>query len=100
MKLAQVDKMQYRNKHKAGTLAQCSQILAFVWADLARLLKLDVLHPEAITFFTNIIKREITERKNTGKKRNDFIGAMMQVIFQYLLKIGFFGRQMNTDLCW
>lgn len=92
----QVDKMQYRNKHKAGTLAQCSQILAFVWADLARLLKLDVLHPEAITFFTNIIKREITERKNTGKKRNDFIGAMMQG-YDQLEKEGGDGKKIFKD---
>lgn len=76
----QVDKMMYRGKHTPGALAQATQILAFVWPALARLLRLEVFNPAAVDFLTDIIKRQISDRQKTGNKGNDFIGAMMQVI--------------------
>ena len=79
--------MMYRNKHKAGLLAGVAQIICVVMPDLARLLKLEFLQPNAVMFFVDIVKREIKERIKTGKKRNDFIGAMMQVIFESIFVI-------------
>ena len=73
--------MMYRNKHKAGLLAGVTQIICIAMPDLARLLKLEFLQLDAVMFFVDIVKREIRERMKTGKKRNDFIGAMMQVFF-------------------
>ena len=70
-----------RGKYKdiGGFLQQISVSLGFLWADMARLLKLEPFSPEAAKFFTNIIKAQIKERQKTGKKRNDFIQSLLQV---------------------
>ena len=77
-----VDKLLSRGKYKdtGGFLQQISVSLGFLWADMARLLKLEPFSPEAAKFFTNIIKAQIKERQKTGKKRNDFIQSLLQVI--------------------
>ena len=46
---------------------------------MARLIRAEVLHPQAVDFFANIIKNQCAERMRTGNKRNDFIGSMIQV---------------------
>ena len=76
-----VDKLLYRGKYKdtGGFLQTISMSLGFLWADLARLLKLEPMSPEAAKFFTDIIKAQIKERQKTGKKRNDFIQSLLQV---------------------
>jgi len=76
----QVDKLLSRGKYKdtGGFLQQISVSLGFLWADMARLLKLEPFSPEAAKFFTNIIKVQIKERQKTGMKRNDFIQSLLQ----------------------
>lgn len=92
----QVDKMMYRGKHKPGAFTQATQILAFVWPALARLLRLEVFDPAAVNFLTDIIKRQISDRQKTGNKGNDFIGAMMQGYAQ-LEKEGGDGKKIFKD---
>ena len=72
-------RFQGRYKDAGGVLQSSKLFLGFMWPDMARLLRVDVLEPKATDFFCNIIKAQLAERQKTGKKRNDFIDSMLQV---------------------
>jgi len=76
----QLDKMVYRGKYleAGGVLQPAKVVLSFLWTDMTRLLKLEIIQPDATNFFCNIMKSQLEERKKSGKKRNDFIDAMLQ----------------------
>ena len=77
----QVDKLLYRGKYAntGGMLHQFYTALGFLWTDMARLIRAEVFHPQAVDFFVKIIKNQCAERMRTGNKRSDFIGSMIQV---------------------
>ena len=80
--------MLFRGKYAedGGVLRSLRIFLAFMWADMARLLKVETLQYEAVDFFCNIIKSQIAERQKSGRQRADFIDAMMQVQLNELVK--------------
>jgi len=80
----QVDKLLYRGKYAntGGMLHQFYTALGFLWTDMARLIRAEVFHPQAVDFFANIIKNQCAERMRTGNKRSDFIGSMIQGLRQ------------------
>ena len=78
--------MMWRGKYvnDGGMLQSIRVMLGFLWADMARLLKVEMLQPDAVNFFCNLVKSQIDERQKSGRRRADFIDAMMQVRFTYL----------------
>ena len=80
--------MIFRGKYSegGGVLSSLRVFLAFAWPDMARLLKVETLQSQAVDFFCNIIKSQIAERQKSGRRRADFIDAMMQVQLNELAK--------------
>jgi len=78
--LDQVNKMTYRGKYKnaGGMFHDFKMGLGFLWPDMARLLGVEVLDPKAVNFFCDIIKAQLRDRQKTGRRRTDFIDALLQ----------------------